>query len=152
MIRIVALFTLLLFVLPATAWACFPFDTNTYPSEFAIGGVFVGTLLRLVYAKRLEHRVAFSNAILFSSVIGGFGMGFFLATTQSAFNYSGYTVAAGLFTLLELVRYSTLRNKAIAQVFVLIFTGFLTYALLEGDTTEGCLKEVKRQQFNEVIF
>ncbi len=161
MIRIAAPFILLLLAVPATGWACFgSFDLKTYPSEFAIVGVFFGTLLRMILRRKLEDREALSRAIFFSSVIAGYGVGFFLASTSSPFGWSGYTFLAGFFTLAELAKYTSVRNKLIAQLIAVVITGFFVNTLFDARDRAARVGEIKQQkfdsfqqqQFNEVRF
>ncbi len=153
MIRIAAPFIALMLLLPASAWACFGiFNMTTYPSEFAIAGVCFGSLLRMFYGRRLENRLAFSRAILLSSVIGGYGMGFFLATSSSPFAVGGYTFAAVFFTLLGLIDFTTYGRRFLGYAFVVIITGFLTHTLFDMKANADEVQKFKKQQYNEVVF
>ncbi len=153
MIRIAAPFIALLLVLPCTAWACFGnFNITTYPSEFAIMGVCFGSILRIVYGPRLENRLAFSRAILLSSVIAGYGMGFFLATSTSPFGFGGFTFAAVFFTLFGLIDFTSYGRRFLGYVFVMIVTGFFSYVLFNMQLDADRVHELKHEQLNQVVF
>ena len=156
MIRFAAPLIALLLVLPATAWACFgAFNSITYPSEFAIAGVCFGSLLRMLYGRRLENRLAFSRAIFLSSVIAGYGMGFFVASSSSPFALGGFTLLAFFFTLFGLIDFTTYGRRYLGYAVIVIITGFFTTALF--DTVSNAkkvqhLKELNFQQAQEVRF
>lgn len=160
MIRIAPVILLLL-AAPATGWACFgSFDLNTYPSEFALVGVFFGTLLRMLLRRKLENREELSKAIFLSSIIAGYGTGFFLASTSSPFGWSGYTILAGFFVLAEFAKYTSVRRKLIAQIIAVVITGFFVTTLFSARERSMRVDEIKQQkfdtfqqqQFNEVAF
>lgn len=153
MIRIAAPFIALLLVLPGTAWACFgAFSMHTYPSEFAIVGVCFGSLLRMVYGRRLENRLAFSRAIFLSSVIAGYGMGFFLASSVSPFAIGGFTLGAVFFTLLGLIDFSTYGRRYLGYAFIVIVAGFFSNALFDMGSKTERIQDLKRQQMTQVRF
>ncbi len=147
---------LLATLLPSSAFACMHMmNVQTNPADYMIYGVTISTLTLILFGhKIIESRRFMVSGTVLCGLLTGYILGIFLATEVHYFEWGGFSVAAGFFSLLVLsfskIKRNWLRNLVLSGVFLVSLATSLALAG-EQDMAENNVDQWN-QPYQDVTF